>query len=72
MAFLKKHGSEAVGMLYMEMTEEEARDLAREDGYEDGFEEGRMEVLRSMKSSGMAAEEIAKIAGMTIEEIKRI
>ncbi len=69
--FLKKHGTEAVGMLYMEMTEEEARDLAREDGYEDGLEKGRAEIIRSMKASGMAIDEIAKITGLADEEIEK-
>lgn len=38
--FLKEHGSEAVNMLFLEMTEEEARELSKQDGFEEGYEEG--------------------------------
>ena len=75
-------------MLYMEMTEEEARDLAREDGYELGHKsglaeglaegrrfglaEGRAEIIRSMKASGMSLDEIAEITGLTAETIESL
>ena len=74
--FLEKYGTEVISMLYMEMTEEEARDLAREDGYEaghkSGLAEGRAEIIRSMKASGMSVDEIVKVTGMTEEEIEVI
>lgn len=76
--FLEKYGTEVISMLYMEMTEEEARDLAREDGYEtghksglaEGLAEGRAEIIRSMKASGMSVDEIAEITGLTAETIE--
>jgi len=78
--FLEKYGTEVISMLYMEMTEEEARDLAREDGYEVGFEEGlekgRRQILSkivgTLKESGMSLDEIAKTIGLTTEEIEKI
>ena len=82
--FLEKYGTEVISMLYMEMTEEEARDLAREDGYEAGHKsglaegrrfglaEGRAEIIRSMKASGMSVDEIAEITGLTAETIESL
>ncbi len=76
--FLKKYGTEVISMLYMEMTEEEARDLAREDGYEQGFESGLekgrkqiiSKVVSTLRESGMSKEEIARVTGLTAEEIE--
>lgn len=64
-------------MLFTEMTEEEARDLAREDGFEegyssghqDGLNEGKQNVARNLKASGMSQDEIIKMTGLTAEEV---
>ncbi len=47
--FLDKHGEEAVNMLFLEMTEEEARELSKEDGFSEGFDEG---IQEGMKEGG--------------------
>ena len=41
--FLSKYGREAVGMMFKELTQEEAREMSRQDGYDLGIEEGRSE-----------------------------
>ena len=79
--FLKTHGTEVISMLFTEMTEEEARDLAREDGYERGRRDGQEEgtfigdanaskrIARNMKVAGMDSGEIVKLTGLTLEEV---
>ena len=41
--FLRKYGREAVGMMFRELTQEEAREISRQDGYDLGIEQGRSE-----------------------------
>ena len=41
--FLSKYGREAVGMMFRELTQEEAREMSRQDGYDLGIEQGRSE-----------------------------
>ena len=41
--FLSKYGREAVGMMFKELTQEEAREMSRQDGYDLGIEQGRSE-----------------------------
>lgn len=41
--FLSKYGREAVGMMFRELTQEEAMEMSRQDGYDLGIEQGRSE-----------------------------
>ncbi len=56
--FLSKHGREAVGMMFRELTQEEAMEMSRQDGYdlgvEQGFEQGRSEGLEQGEKIGEA------------------
>ena len=78
--FLKTHGTEVISMLFTEMTEEEARDLAREDGYERGRRDGTSigeasacrTIARNMKAAGMEPDEIVKLTGLTAEELSKL
>ena len=78
--FLKEHGEEAVNMLFLEMTEEEARELSREDGYEAGLEEGKLEgerqkaldIARTLKAENLDLELIIKATGLSKEDIEKI
>ena len=74
--FLKTYGTEVISMLFTEMTEEEARDLAREDGYEYGYEEGlkdeKKRIVRNMKVKGIPINDIAEVTGLTAQEIKEL
>lgn len=78
--FLEEHGTEAVNMLFLEMTEEEARELAKQDGYEegrkDGVEQGRKDGVRltaqKMKAKGIEITVIADCTGLSEEEIETL
>ena len=64
--FLSKHGREAVGMMFRELTQEEAMEMSRQDGYALGVEKGieRGEKIGEARgrsegeASGRAAEKI--------------
>ena len=64
--FLSKHGREAVGMMFRELTQEEAMEMSRQDGYALGGEKGieRGEKIGEVRgrsegeASGRAAEKI--------------
>ena len=82
--FLKEYGEEAVNMLFLEMTEEEARELSREDGYEAGLEEGKakgkiegerqkaLDIVRTLKAEDLDLELIIKATGLSKEDIEKI
>ena len=94
--FLRKYGREAVGMMFRELTQEEAREISRQDGYDLGIEQGRsegfaegekigeergeasgraereIEMARAMKSENIDIETIAKVSGLTREEIEML
>ncbi len=82
--FLKAHGTEVISMLFTEMTEEEARDLAREDGYDRGHKAGIEEgtsigeasackrIVCNLKAKGMDTDEIMEVTGLTAEEIQKM
>ena len=48
--FLSKYGREAVGMMFRELTQEEAREMSRQDGYDLGIEKG----IEQGRSEGFA------------------
>ena len=82
--FLKKYGTEAVGMMFRELTQEEAREMSRQDGYDLGIEQGRtegeasgraaekLEMARAMKEDNKPVDEISKYTGLSIEEIEKL
>lgn len=86
--FLEEHGTEAVNMLFLEMTEEEARELSKQDGYEEGrkdgveqglkngIEQGRKDGVRltaqKMKAKGIEITVIADCTGLSEEEIETL
>lgn len=74
--FLEKYGTEVIGMLYKELTEEEAMEISKQDGYEEGLEAGllaaRKETALKMKEKGFAAEAIAECTGISLEEIETL
>ena len=71
--FLSKHGREAVGMMFRELTQEEAMEMSRLDGYtlgvEKGIEQGRSEGLAEGEASGRAEREIEMAKAMKAEGI---
>lgn len=74
--FLEKYGTEVIGMLYKELTEEEAMEISKQDGYEEGLEAGllaaRKETALKMKEKGFAVEAIAECTGISLEEIETL
>ena len=86
--FLSKYGREAVGMMFKELTQEEAREMSRQDGYdlgiEKGIEQGRtegeasgraereIEMAKALKDRGVAIDIIAETSGLSKEEIEKL
>ena len=86
--FLGKYGREAVGMMFKELTQEEAREMSRQDGYDLGIEKGieqgrsegeasgrtaeKLEMAKMMKSDNEPIEKISKYTGLSIEEIEKL
>lgn len=70
--FLEEHGTEAVNMLFLEMTEEEARELAKQDGYEEGRKDGVRLTAQKMKARGIEITVIADCTGLSEEEIETL
>ncbi len=87
-AFLSKHGREAVGMMFRELTQEEAMEMSRQDGYDLGVEKGleqgekigeasgraerEIEMAKAMKSEGIDMNTIVKVSGLPLEEIEKL
>ena len=71
--FLSKYGREAVGMMFKELTQEEAREMSRQDGYdlgiEKGIEQGRSEGFAEGEKIG---EERGEAAGRAEREIEMV
>ena len=65
---------------YMKMFRKEAREEGLKEGREEGREEGRKEgrkeernrLLKSMFQSGASAEEISKLTGVSLAEVKKV
>ena len=60
----------------LEEGREQGREIGREEGMQVGKEEGRaderLKIATNMKEQGFAAELIAKVTGLTIEEVAQI
>ena len=58
------------------VTEAYAKEEGYRQAYKDGFEEGRMEVRNEvagkMKAHGLSAEMIARVTGLTPEEVREL
>ena len=65
--FLSKYGREAVGMMFKELTQEEAREMSRQDGYDLGIEQGRNEGFAEGEKIG---EERGEASGRAEREIE--
>ena len=69
--FLSKYGREAVGMMFRELTQEEALEMSRQDGYdlgvEEGIEQGRCEGFAEGEKIG---EERGEASGRAEREIE--
>ena len=65
--FLRKYGREAVGMMFRELTQEEAREISRQDGYDLGIEQGRSEGFAEGEKIG---EERGEASGRAEREIE--
>ncbi|HKM28234.1 MAG TPA: hypothetical protein VJY37_00965 [Anaerovoracaceae bacterium] len=86
--FLKKYGSEVIGMLFKELTEEEVIKISEEGGYEkgklEGLTEGKLEGLTvgeqkakkeaalTMLRKGYDVKEISEIIGLTEDEVEQL
>ena len=78
--FLSKYGREAVGMMFRELTQEEAMEMSRQDGYALGVEKGeasgraaeKIEMASVMKADNKPVDEISKYTGLSAEEIEKL
>jgi len=79
-AFLEKHGTEVINMLYVEWDQEEALAVRYEEGIEEGMERGREEGIeqgleqtaRNALAEGVSLELVQKITGLDLETIKSL
>jgi len=75
-AFLEKHGTEVINMLYMEWDQEEALAVRYEEGIEQGIEQGIGQGLektaRNALAEGVPVELVQKITGLDLETIKAL
>jgi len=71
--FLKIHGAEVRNMLYAEIDEAKLRKYDREGYIEEGMEKGRIDGIRqtarAMKAEGIDVNTIARITGLTVDDI---
>jgi predicted transposase/invertase (TIGR01784 family) len=51
---------------------EQGRQEGREEGREQGLQEGRIEIAREMKKEGDPIEKIARITGLSKEQIENL
>ena len=69
--FLRNYGREAVGMMFKELTQEEAMEMSRQDGYDLGIEKG----IKQGRSEGFAegekiGEERGEASGRAAEKFE--
>ena len=74
--FLQKHSKEITGMLFQEITVEEFAEIRAREAYADGEKAGaaqeKREIAKNMLQEGMTKEVIAKITGLTPEEVTEL
>ena len=66
--YLRKYGTEVCGLLYQEIT---YKDIA-EVRYDEGREEGVISVARELLSTNLTIDEIARVTGLTHEEVDHL
>jgi len=74
--FLTIHGAELLYIMECRLTIEEMKEYwmeeAREDALEEGMAKGIVQTAKAMKTEGFDPETIAKITGLTIDDIRRL
>ena len=82
--FLRKHSREVSGMLFKEITAEEFADIRAKEAYEDGEQDGlakgrsegealkQREIAKNMLQESMPKSVIAKITGLSVEEVESL
>lgn len=67
--FLRRNGSEVIGMMHGEVTVERYGEIRWEEGYEDGGHDKCIEIAKKFKKLGASIEDIAEATGLTAEEV---
>lgn len=70
--FLRKNRAEAKNVSIYEYDEEKHMKQLKEEGRTEGRELERRDMVLRMKQHGLSLEDIAKLSGLTIEEIENI
>lgn len=70
--FLRKNGSEVVGMMHGEVTMERYGEIRWEEGREDGYKECCLEIAKKFKNLGTPVKDISEATGLTVEEIEAL
>ena len=86
--FFREYGTELIEMLFKELTREEDLEISRLDGYDAGLKEGEksgftkgeecgeqkaaLKIAKSMKKEKIEADMIAKITGLSMDEINAL
>ncbi|MDR2577311.1 MAG: Rpn family recombination-promoting nuclease/putative transposase [Chitinispirillales bacterium] len=70
--FLDTHKKEVFNMLTREWNLDIAVKVAKEEGREEGMERGRMEMVQTMRANGADVDTIAKLTGLTVDDILRM
>ena len=74
--FLGRYGTEAIGMMFKELTQEEAMEMSRQDGVAQGEASGRaaekLEMAKAMKAKEYPVEEISELTGLPVEDIDKL
>ena len=86
--FFREYGTELIEMLFKELTREEDLEISRLDGYDAGLKEGEksgftkgeecgeqkaaLKIAKSMKKEKIEADMIAKITGLSMDEVNAL
>ena len=70
--YLEKHKKEVVNMIIAEWDMDIALKVREEEGEERGMAKERRKVAAAMKAEGMDADTIARITGLTVDDILRL
>ena len=86
--FFREYGTELIEMLFKELTREEDLEISSLDGYDAGLKEGEksgftkgeecgeqkaaLKIAKSMKKEKIEADMIAKITGLSMDEVNAL
>ncbi|MCL2269616.1 MAG: hypothetical protein FWC23_10600 [Chitinispirillia bacterium] len=70
--FLNTHAKEIVYMMTGPITVEDMKEYWQEEAREEGMAKGIVQTAKAMKTEGFDPETIAKITGLTIDDIRRL